>query len=99
MMMINNKQGGGKMGHTRTATFMVQVEMEPDVLALTGANTHREALKVIQDLCAYYGTEKGFIWPQTARGRRILGDILFQEVTINSDGYCNVLNKGVEDEV
>ena len=73
------------MGHTRTANFQVQIQCEKnqEVYVITGANTYKETLKLIQDLCKHYGTNKGYIWPQTAYGRQILKGEMYKEVYVN----------------
>lgn len=60
------------MGKTRTANFEVQIETESGSRLITGAMTKREALSKFKELATLMNSTQGYIWAQTAYGRKIL---------------------------
>jgi hypothetical protein len=61
------------MGHSRTCNLELQIDIG-DKLLMVGAQSKRDAINQFRSLAPLYKATIGYLWAQTAQGRRIIRD-------------------------
>lgn len=85
------------MAKTRTANFEVQIEREDGTLVITGAMTKRDSIQTFRELAPVYNSTQGYIWGQTAYGRRILKNADYIGLCLQ-DGKLEIYTRTLEDD-